>query len=141
MPNLHIACDFVFDVTRSLLIMQWTRCEYARTTRTPRWNSHLSSSLFPFIFLSLFYILTYLYLFVYTFSCDFSIVFSSRAEQQVEKKKTVFHFEKIFFFLYFRFLSVFFFVHFFLFLICIICSSCNRWNWISLILNWVIYVS
>lgn len=99
MPNLHIACDFVFDVTRSLLIMQWTRCEYARTTRTPpRWNSHLSSSLFPFIFLSLFYILTYLYLFVYTFSCDFSIVFSSRAEQQVEKKKTVFHFEKIFFF-------------------------------------------
>lgn len=102
MPNLHIACDFVFDVTRSLLIMQWTRCEYARTTRTPpRWNSHLSSSLFPFIFLSLFYILTYLYLFVYTFSCDFSIVFSSRAEQQVEKKKTVFHFEKIFFFFIF----------------------------------------
>ena len=35
MPNLHFACDFVFDVTRSLLIMQWTRREYARTTAPP----------------------------------------------------------------------------------------------------------
>lgn len=31
MTNLHFACDFVFDVTRSLLIMQWTRRECTRS--------------------------------------------------------------------------------------------------------------
>lgn len=30
MPNLHFACDFVFDVTQSLLIMQWTRIRQQR---------------------------------------------------------------------------------------------------------------
>ena len=76
MPNLHIACDFVFDVTRSLLIMQWTRCEYARTTRTRRWDGHLVFLLFLSIFLPLFYILTYLSLFFfYIFSCDFRFQF------------------------------------------------------------------
>lgn len=105
MPNLHIACDFVFDVTRSLLIMQWTRCEYARTTRTRRWNSHLVflPSFSP-LYISL-SILTYLSLFYIYFLA----IFSSAAEQRAEKKETVLHFEKIraVFFLNFRFLSVF----------------------------------
>lgn len=105
MPNLHIACDFVFDVTRSLLIMQWTRCEYARTTRTRRWNSHLVflPSFSP-LYISL-SILTYLsLLYIY-----FLAIFSSAAEQRAEKKETVLHFEKIraVFFLNFPFLSVF----------------------------------
>lgn len=106
MPNLHIACDFVFDVTRSLLIMQWTRCEYARTTRTRRWNSHLVflPSFSP-LYISL-SILTYLSLFYIYFLA----IFSSAAEQRAEKKETVLHFEKIraVFFLNFPFLSVFF---------------------------------
>lgn len=105
MPNLHIACDFVFDVTRSLLIMQWTRCEYARTTRTRRWNSHLVflPSFSP-LYISL-SILTYLSLFYIYFLA----IFSSAAEQRAEKKETVLHFEKIraVFFLNFPFLSVF----------------------------------
>lgn len=105
MPNLHIACDFVFDVTRSLLIMQWTRCEYARTTRTRRWNSHLVflPSFSP-LYISL-SILTYLSLFYIYFLA----IFSSAAEQREEKKETVLHFEKIraVFFLNFPFLSVF----------------------------------
>lgn len=105
MPNLHIACDFVFDVTRSLLIMQWTRCEYARTTRTRRWNSHLVflPSFSP-LYISL-SILTYLSLFY----IHFLAIFSSAAEQRAEKKETVLHFEKIraVFFLNFPFLSVF----------------------------------
>lgn len=105
MPNLHIACDFVFDVTRSLLIMQWTRCEYARTTRTRRWNSHLVFlPSFPPLYISL-SILTYLSLFYIYFLA----IFSSAAEQRAEKKETVLHFEKIraVFFLNFPFLSVF----------------------------------
>lgn len=105
MPNLHIACDFVFDVTRSLLIMQWTRCEYARTTRTRRWNSHLVflPSFSP-LYISL-SILTYLSLFYIYFLA----IFSSAAEQRAEKKETVLHFEKIraVFFLNFPFLFVF----------------------------------
>lgn len=105
MPNLHIACDFVFDVTRSLLIMQWTRCEYARTTRTRRWNSHLVFlPSFPPLYISL-SILTYLsLLYIY-----FLAIFSSATEQRAEKKETVLHFEKIraVFFLNFPFLSVF----------------------------------
>lgn len=105
MPNLHIACDFVFDVTRSLLIMQWTRCEYARTTRTRRWNSHLVflPSFSP-LYISL-SILTYLSLFYIYFLA----IFSSAAEQRAGKKETVLHFEKIraVFFLNFPFLSVF----------------------------------
>lgn len=105
MPNLHIACDFVFDVTRSLLIMQWTRCEYARTTWTRRWNSHLVflPSFSP-LYISL-SILTYLSLFYIYFLA----IFSSAAEQRAEKKETVLHFEKIraVFFLNFPFLSVF----------------------------------
>lgn len=105
MPNLHIACDFVFDVTRSLLIMQWTRCEYARTTRTRRWNSHLVFlPSFPPLYISL-SILTYLSLFYIYFLA----IFSSATEQRAEKKETVLHFEKIraVFFLNFPFLSVF----------------------------------
>lgn len=116
MPNLHIACDFVFDVTRSLLIMQWTRCEYARTTRTRRWNSHLVflPSFSP-LYISL-SILTYLSLFYIYFLA----IFSSAAEQRAEKKETVLHFEKIraVFFLNFPFLSVFSS----LFSFCVICS-------------------
>lgn len=115
MPNLHIACDFVFDVTRSLLIMQWTRCEYARTTRTRRWNSHLVflPSFSP-LYISL-SILTYLSLFYIYFLA----IFSSAAEQRAEKKETVLHFEKIraVFFLNFP-LRVFFS----LFIFCVICS-------------------
>lgn len=115
MPNLHIACDFVFDVTRSLLIMQWTRCEYARTTRTRRWNSHLVflPSFSP-LYISL-SILTYLSLFYIYFLA----IFSSAVEQRAEKKETVLHFEKIraVFFLNFP-LRVFFS----LFIFCVICS-------------------
>ena len=80
MPNLHFACDFVFDVTRSLLIMQWTRREYARTTapppflarRPPSEHNHrahvLLFSLLPFAlpFLS-FFLFLFVYLFIYLF--------------------------------------------------------------------------
>lgn len=112
MPNLHIACDFVFDVTRSLLIMQWTRCEYARTTRTRRWDGHLVFLLFLSIFLPLFYILTYLSLFFFIY---FLAIFSSGEQQE----KTVFHFEKIravSFSLFSILFSVFFFFSLLLFL-------------------------
>lgn len=119
MPNLHIACDFVFDVTRSLLIMQWTRCEYARTTRTRRWDGHLVFLLFLSIFLPLFYILTYLslFFFIYIFlRFSFSV-------QESNKKKLSFisrKFERFFFFI---FDFVLLFLRFFSpFISCIICS-------------------
>lgn len=101
MPNLHIACDFVFDVTRSLLIMQWTRCEYARTTRTRRWDGHLVFLLFLSIFLPLFYILTYLSLFFFLY------IFLRFSVQESNKKKLSFISRKFerFLFLYFRFCS------------------------------------
>lgn len=133
MPNLHIACDFVFDVTRSLLIMQWTRCEYARTTRTRRWNSHLVflPSFSP-LYISL-SILTYLSLFYIYFLA----IFSSAAEQRAEKKETVLHFEKIraVFFLIFHSSPCFLLSFHFLCYLFI-----NQWNWISLILSCIIYV-
>lgn len=79
MLNLHFACDFVFDVTRSLLIMQWTRREYARTKASTlfwyvhrrAYNSHrvLVSSFFCF-FLFLTHILsTFSSLFIYLYFC------------------------------------------------------------------------
>lgn len=119
MPNLHIACDFVFDVTRSLLIMQWTRCEYARTTRTRRWDGHLVFLLFLSIFLPLFYILTYLSLFFfYIFSCDFRFQFRRAT------RKNCLSFQEnssgFFFFIFDFVLRVF--LLFSPFISCIICS-------------------
>lgn len=130
MPNLHIACDFVFDVTRSLLIMQWTRCEYARTTRTRRWNSHLVflPSFSP-LYISL-SILTYLSLFYIYFLA----IFSSAAEQRAEKKETVLHFERFFFLIFYSSPCFLLSFHFLCYLFI------NQWNWISLILSCIIYV-
>lgn len=71
MPNLHIACDFVFDVTRSLLIMQWTRCEYDEDASLLLCRLAGTAILYFPPFPSLYSIFLLIYLFVYIFSSDF----------------------------------------------------------------------
>lgn len=132
MPNLHIACDFVFDVTRSLLIMQWTRCEYARTTRTRRWNSHLVflPSFSP-LYISLF-LLIYLF-FIYIF-----LRFSVQQWSNERRKRKLFFvsrkFERFFFLIFHSSPCFLLSFHFLCYLFI------NQWNWISLILSCIIYV-
>lgn len=97
MPNLHIACDFVFDVTRSLLIMQWTRCEYARTTRTRRSFSVASLEqpsciFFPLFSPSILYSYLFISLFIYFPAIFFVFSWRKRKLSFVDKIQAGFFF-------------------------------------------------
>lgn len=93
MPNLHFACDFVFDVTGSLLIMQWTRREYMENDVNRRPFSSAPETAIVFLFLLFFAslslcfsaFLSLLCLFIYLSPCN--VRFHWRAAIAEEKRR------------------------------------------------------